>query len=105
MILSGNTWDALTMGSFPVDSPDAVNSTVLSYSPAGGLGLLGGYVLDSRFSELGREGRMIRLLQDTRSLPLIGVTKGIGIDDNTALVVSNSLTRPVGKVSSKKYSS
>jgi len=78
---------------------DETNSVKLNYSPQGGLGLFSdSYVVDTRFSELGREGRLIRLLQDTRHLPVIGATRGIGIDEDTALVVTNSLTKPVAKV-------
>ena len=40
------------------------------------------------YSQRGREGRLIRLLSDTRRSKH-GVDWGIGIDENTALVVSH----------------
>lgn len=106
VIVGGTTWGALMMGSLATNAhatatvaADETNSVKLNYSPQGGLGLFSdSYVVDTRFSELGREGRLIRLLQDTRHLPVIGATRGIGIDEDTALVVTNSLTKPVAKV-------
>ena len=102
VIVSGTTWSALMMGSFATDAADAVdesNLMKLKYIPRGGLGLFAnGYVVDSRFSELGREGRLIRLLHDTRHLPVIGTTKGIGIDENVALVITDSFTKSKAEV-------
>ena len=46
----------------------------LTFSVKGGLGFLKNYVLDSQVSELGREGRPLRLTQ----MPLIGSPKGLG---------------------------
>ena len=40
------------------------------------------------FSERGREGRLIRLVSDTMEQDL-GTTMGVGVDENTALVVYN----------------
>lgn len=71
----------------------------LQFDANGGLGFLDSYVIDSHFSEKGREIRLMRTLLETRNIPDIGVNKGFGIDENTAFFVSNPLTRPVGKVS------
>lgn len=72
-----------------------------SYSLKGGLGLLNGYVLDSETSDKGREMRLVRALLDTNRQPKIGTFKGLGIDGNTAFVVTNPLgNHPVGKVRS-----
>ena len=60
--------------------------------------MLSGYVIDTHFSERGREGRLIRLIQDTRNRDNIGTTKGFGVDEDTALVVTNLYTRPTGRV-------
>jgi cyanophycinase len=60
--------------------------------------MLSGYVIDTHFSERGREGRLIRLLQDTRNRTSIGTTKGFGVDEDTAVVVTNLFTRPTGRV-------
>ena len=93
----------------------------LSYEINGGLGFLRGWVPDSHFSERGREGRLIRserlktnkskpwnftcfiflqfrVLQDTRNIAAIGTTKGFGVDEDTALVVTDLYTRPIGTV-------
>ena len=39
-------------------------------------------------SERGREGRIVRLISDTRGQQY-GVTAGFGVDENTALVVTD----------------
>lgn len=70
----------------------------LQFSTKGGLGLLEGYVIDSHLSEKGREIRLIRTVLETRNIPDIGVTKGLGVDENTAFFVSAPFTRPIGKV-------
>ena len=70
----------------------------LSYDPDGGIKIFNDYVLDPHFSEMGREARLIKLLQETRDMPITGTTKGIGVDENTALVVSDLYTRPIGTV-------
>lgn len=43
------------------------------------------------FSQRGREGRMIRMLSDTKVMAK-GTSYGIGIDENTALVVTHADT-------------
>jgi len=51
-------------------------------------------------SERGREGRLIRLLSDTRAQSR-GVQYGIGVDEDTALVVYDvNTTQATGEVSS-----
>ena len=89
MILDGDAISALVTGtrffSFP-RIPLIINKN-------GGLGLLDvDYALESQLSDNGREVRLIRTLLDT------DVFKGIGVDGNTALIVTNPLTRPVGTV-------
>ncbi len=61
MLTSGYSWEGLTYGAFP-GGEDPNNIYNLSYEENGGLGLLTGYVIDSHFSERGREGRLIRLV-------------------------------------------
>ncbi len=59
----------------------------------GGLALLDiNYVTESRLSEKGREVLLIRTLLENK------VSKGLGIDENTAFVVKDPLTGPVGTV-------
>jgi cyanophycinase len=96
LLASGSTYNGLGNGVVKAGLLN-IHPFRVSYDPQGGLGLISGYVLDSRFSELGREGRLTKVLHETRNLPT-GSTKGIGIDENTALVVTNVFTRPVGKV-------
>ena len=47
----------------------------------------------------GREGRMIRLLSDTESMS-IGTDKGMGVDEDTCLLVTSDLDggNPQGEV-------
>jgi len=44
--------------------------------------------LDTHFSCRGRDGRMIALLRDLRTK--YNIYKGVGVDENTALVVQGS---------------
>jgi cyanophycinase len=99
LIVSGNTYNGLVDGLVDVGLLN-IRPLRVSYDPQGGLGLISGYVLDSRFSELGREGRLTKVLHETRNLTT-GATKGIGIDENTALVVTNVFIQPVGKVTKR----
>lgn len=91
MIKSGVSYDALLYGSFPDHEPDSTRRDAMVYSSLGGLGFMKGYVLDTHFSQRGREGRMIRMLSDTMSLAR-GSSNGIGVDENTALVVTQADT-------------
>jgi cyanophycinase len=54
----------------------------LTYNSNGGLGLFPYGVLDTHFSERGRQGRLAILLKDTSS------KFGFGVDETTALIVS-----------------
>ncbi|KAK2714599.1 hypothetical protein QYM36_008974 [Artemia franciscana] len=87
MITSGRPYDSLVYGSYS-GGPDPVYPDDLTYDENGGLGLLNGYIPDTHFSERGREARLIRLLQDTKNA-VGGVTKGFGVDEDTALVIYN----------------
>jgi len=97
MITGGTSYRALTYGAYS-GGPNNNNPSDLSFEENGGLGMLSGYVIDTHFSERGREGRLIRLLQDTRNRTSIGTTRGFGVDEDTALVVTNLFTRPTGRV-------
>ena len=60
MITSGSSWDALTYGSFS-GGPKPLYPNDLTYDEKGGLGFLAaGWVIDTHFSERGRECRLIR---------------------------------------------
>ncbi len=85
-VLTGETYPSLVYKNYSINSN-------------GGLGNFPGpYVLESHNSEMGREGRMIRILFDTKDLPGIGVPTGFGIDEDHALVVTDLYNRPKGTV-------
>lgn len=84
MITGGESYNALRYGSSTSINPDYPDD--LSYDPRGGFGLFSYGLLDTHFSERGRQGRIVRLAADT------GKTMAYGVDENTALVVSNADT-------------
>jgi len=88
VLLNGETYPALTSG--------------YTYNPLGGLATFppaSPYQIESHCSEKGREGRLIRCLYDTQSIPNTGVTKGLCIDENHALVVTDLYgSNPLGTV-------
>lgn len=88
MITNGETYEALRDGpvSF-VGSPPFDNT--LYYNPLGGLGFFEYGLIDSHFSERGRQGRLIRLAAD------LGIESAYGVDENTALVVTDAGTSGV----------
>ncbi|MEM6453296.1 MAG: cyanophycinase [Cyanobacteria bacterium P01_D01_bin.105] len=88
MITNGATYEALRDGpvSF-IGSPPFDNT--LYYNPLGGLGFFEYGLIDSHFSERGRQGRIIRLASD------LGVETTYGVDENTALVVTDAGTPEV----------
>jgi cyanophycinase len=88
MITEGESYEALIRGSTPlIGSPPFVRD--LFYNPLGGLGFFNYGLLDSHFSERGRQGRIVRLASD------IGETMTYGVDENTALIVTNADTPEV----------
>ena len=94
VILGGDSMGALLAGTSIYSWPNFPPV----YRLAGGLGLIKGFLLDSDLSERGREIRLIRALLDTKDSPY-GTARGLGIDQNTALVVADPLgPRPIGKV-------
>lgn len=89
MIISGDSISALLTGTHFISSP----RVHFSFRKEGGLALLNSdYVIESHLSEKGREVRTIRTLLESNT------SRGIGVDENVALVVNNPLTLPVGKV-------
>lgn len=88
MITNGETYEALRDGpvSF-IGSPPFDNT--LYYNPLGGLGFFEYGLIDSHFSERGRQGRLIRLAAD------LGIEFAYGVDENTALVVTDAGTPEV----------
>lgn len=97
MLINGDSWEGFVHG--VVESQPNNNMwPSVSYNPLGGLAFFDGYVLDAHFGERGREGRLIKVLQETRNIEGTGVTRGIASDEETALVISDLYSRPVGTV-------
>jgi len=88
MVTNGESYEALRDGSVSFVGSPPFNNT-LYYNPLGGLGFFEYGLLDSHFSERGRQGRIVRLASD------LGVDKAYGVDENTALVVTNAGTETV----------
>ena len=85
MIGGGTTYQVLTQGYKP-GTGAAPDDTAYLYAQGGG-GFFHYGVLDSHFSERGREARLIRTVKES------GLDYGFGVDENTALVT----TRPDAK--------
>jgi len=98
MLINGLSWVGLVYGVFQTTGLINQYPNNLSYDPDGGIKIFNDYVLDSHFSEMGREARLIKLLQETRDMPVTGTSKGIGVDEDTALAITDLYTRPIGTV-------
>ena len=59
MITGGISWNALVYGAFS-GGPKPLYPDDLTYDEHGGLGFLQNWVVDTHFSERGREARLIR---------------------------------------------
>ncbi|MFE2917647.1 cyanophycinase [Kitasatospora indigofera] len=81
MVTGGESWDGLRYGPYTSISSSYPND--LSYRPEGGFNFFTSGLLDTHFAARGREGRITRLAADT------GHTRAFGIDEDTALVVTN----------------
>lgn len=92
MITNGDSYSAMQYGAFDLPAPqpgcdkdqscsNGLAENHLTFTSQGGLGLFPWGVLDTHFSERGRQGRLIRLQHDTQT------RYGFGIDENTALLV------------------
>jgi len=97
MIIDGGTWSSLAEGVFANTGYSNKYPNNMAYDPNGGLGLLDDFVLDTHFSEMGREGRLIKVVQETRDIAT-GTTRGLGVDEDTALFVTGLDSQPKGKV-------
>jgi cyanophycinase len=91
VIGSGDSFDALLYGAspwFPGDPDDDTPGNLTDFAP-GGLGTFPYALVDGHFAQRGRQGRLLRLLLDTRDLPT-GRAIAVGIDEDTALLTSPS---------------
>jgi cyanophycinase len=86
MVTGGESYFGLRYG--VQDTLDSKGDKV-SYYAKGGFGFFKfGMFLDTHFSCRGRDGRMIALLRDLSGK--YKIQKGVGMDENTALVVEGS---------------
>lgn len=92
MISNGDSYSAMQFGAFDLPAPqpgcdkdqscsNGLAEKHLTFSAKGGLGLFNWGTIDTHLSERGRQGRLIRLLNDTQT------RFGFGIDEATALLV------------------
>nr|Q8KQN8.1 RecName: Full=Cyanophycinase; AltName: Full=Extracellular CGPase; Short=CPHEpa; AltName: Full=Extracellular cyanophycinase; Flags: Precursor [Pseudomonas anguilliseptica]AAL40891.1 extracellular cyanophycinase [Pseudomonas anguilliseptica] len=81
MVTGGESYDGLRYGVYTTPSGDD-----LSYDMQGGFGFFNYGLLDTHFSERGRQGRIVRLADHTQ------VPFAFGVDENTALLVQNNAT-------------
>lgn len=98
MIEGGSSYSGLRDGSAVFWKPvHPIDEDVLAAYGSGGIGLFPSGLLDTHFSNRGRQGRLVQLLSDTSSLPT-GHNRAFGIDENTALVVTGPWGHRVGTV-------
>jgi cyanophycinase len=106
MISSGDSYSAMQFGAFDLPAPrsgcdkdqscsNGLAEKHLTFTANGGLGLFNWGTVDTHLSERGRQGRLIRLLNDTQT------RFGFGIDEATAMLVgfSNTDSEPEVKMS------
>ncbi|WP_339081502.1 cyanophycinase [Pseudomonas sp. TMP9] len=81
MVTGGESYDGLRYGVYTSPGDDD-----LAYDMQGGFGFFNYGLLDTHFSERGRQGRIVRLADYTQ------VPFAFGVDENTALLVQNNPT-------------
>ena len=79
IVTGGHSWEALTFGAS--EASNGTDSRNLTYDPLGGLGVINNILVDAHFRAQGRQGRLTRLLADTRTSE-----RALGVDEDTALV-------------------
>lgn len=92
MISNGESVNALARGAFPAPPPGegcgrsggcgGLEPDDLTYQPLGGLGLFPWAAVDTHFSQRGRHARLTQLLVTS------GAPFGVGVDENSALLVA-----------------
>lgn len=88
LITEGQTYESLVYEPTSlIDIPPIVDE--LYYNPLGGFGFFNYGLVDTHFSQWGRQGRIIRLAAE------FGEELTFGVDENTALIVSNPGTPEV----------
>lgn len=89
MITAGESYEALLNDPISLVGSPSLDERDLHYNPLGGLGFFDYGLLDSHFSERGRQGRIIRLAAE------LNVDFAYGVDENTALIVNDANTPDV----------
>ena len=94
MIASGDSYSALVNGAFAQSPPDegcqknnscgSVPHNALTYQEKGGLGVITTGVIDTHFSERGRQVRLMKLAQVTSA------SLSVGVDETTAVQIGES---------------
>lgn len=94
MITSGESYNGLTNGVFAKLPPNvgctkdlscgAINENDVTYQPMGGLGLIAAGLIDTHFSERGRQMRLIQLALSTKT------AFAFGVDETSALLANES---------------
>ena len=84
MVTGGESYNALVWGTHEAAcaDPESLCGDDLVHDAGGGLGLFSAGLLDTHFSERGRQARIIRLALAT------GEERAFGVDENTALIAT-----------------
>ena len=83
-VVAGSSAGAAMMSEIMIGGGDSLDSLVGGYDPVEtepGLGFVGGVVIDQHFLAKGRLGRLLRVTVES------GTPLGLGIDENTAVVI------------------
>ncbi|MEZ4299399.1 MAG: cyanophycinase [Polyangiaceae bacterium] len=89
MVTGGESYNALVWGAYETacSGPSGdICQDDLTFDAGGGLGLFTYGLLDTHFSERGRQARIVRLAADTKE------DRAFGVDENTALIVRDAGT-------------
>jgi cyanophycinase len=90
-IIGGNSAGASVLASFLVRGSQEGNDVIVDSDRETGFGFLRGVAIDQHLQERGREQDLMRVLQDHPEL------LGIGIDEETALVVTGDQATVIGR--------
>ena len=98
MITGGSSYNGLLVGTQTYwQITDLPNENILTAYGPGGIGTFPYGLLDTHFANRGRHGRLIAMALDTSSHP-VGSHICIGVDENTALVVTGPWDNRKGRV-------
>lgn len=95
MVCGGESYDALVNGLHDYRDPDHPDD--LSYEKTGGFGFFNWGYLDTHFGTRGRQGRMVRMVWELLQRGQNQQSIFFGIDENTALVVEDSIGTVMGE--------